>query len=184
MDAIDHHISEIEKLSNEVSISFFNLQILFRLISYLFIQSKDSSLFMNTASEPHHLFFSTDCLSTLVFIIQIAEEREKVLKDPKSIMPAAFVSFKSRWGAAVCAQTQQSRNPTLWLTDWAPEPRDVYWQNLSIPYVSIAVRRLIMAVAFFFLTFFFMIPIASVQALATIEGLEKAAPFLKALVEM
>ncbi|XWS12878.1 hypothetical protein CRYUN_Cryun37aG0127900 [Craigia yunnanensis] len=131
VDAIDYHISEIEKLSKE-----------------------------------------------------IAEERERVKKDPKSIMPAAFVSFKSRWAAAVCAQTQQSRNPTLWLTEWAPEPRDVYWQNLAIPYVSLAVRRLIMAVAFFFLTFFFMIPIASVQALASIEGLEKAAPFLKSLIEI
>ncbi|KAK8708156.1 hypothetical protein V6N13_059201 [Hibiscus sabdariffa] len=131
VDAIDHYISEIEKLSNE-----------------------------------------------------IAEERERVLKDPKAIMPAAFVSFKSRWGAAVCAQTQQTRNPTSMLTEWAPEPRDVYWQNLAIPYVSIAVRRLIMAVAFFFLTFFFIIPIASVQALATIEGLEKALPFLKPLIEI
>ncbi|OMO64784.1 hypothetical protein COLO4_31822 [Corchorus olitorius] len=131
VDAIEYHISEIEKLSKEID-----------------------------------------------------EERERVVKDPKSIMPAAFVSFKSRWGAAVCAQTQQSRNPTLWLTEWAPEPRDVYWQNLAIPYVSLAVRRLIMAVAFFFLTFFFMIPIASVQALASIEGLEKVAPFLKPLIEM
>ncbi|KAK8642223.1 hypothetical protein V6N13_011578 [Hibiscus sabdariffa] len=131
VDAIDHHIFEIEKLSNE-----------------------------------------------------IAEERERVLKDPKAIMPAAFVSFKSRWGAAVCAQTQQVRNPTSVLTEWAPEPRDVYWQNLAIPYVSISVRRLIMAVAFFFLTFFFIIPIASVQALATIEGLEKALPFLEPLIEI
>ncbi|XP_043807858.1 calcium permeable stress-gated cation channel 1 isoform X2 [Manihot esculenta] len=88
VDAIDHYISEIEKLSKE-----------------------------------------------------IAEEREKVETDPKSVMPAAFVSFKSRWGAAVCAQTQQSRNPTLWLTEWASEPRDVYWDNLAIPYVSLAIRR-------------------------------------------
>ncbi|XVE51064.1 hypothetical protein DITRI_Ditri02bG0008600 [Diplodiscus trichospermus] len=124
LDAIDYHISEIEKLSKEL-------------------------------------------------------KREKLKNDPKSIMPAAFVYFKSRWGAAVCAQTQQSRNPTLWLTEWALEPRDVYWQNLAIPFVSLVVRRLIMAVAFFFLTSFFMIPIASVQALASLEGLEKAAPFLK-----
>ncbi|XP_022720647.1 calcium permeable stress-gated cation channel 1-like isoform X2 [Durio zibethinus] len=115
---------------------------------------------------------------------EIAEERERVTKGPESIMSAAFVSFKSRWGAAVCAQTQQSRNPTLWLTEWAPEPCDVYWQNLAIPYVSLAVRRLIMAVAFVFLTLFFMIPIASVQALASIEGLERAAPFLKPLIEI
>ncbi|XP_024988355.1 calcium permeable stress-gated cation channel 1-like [Cynara cardunculus var. scolymus] len=131
VDAIQHHISEIEKLSNE-----------------------------------------------------IAEERKNVVNNPKAIMPAAFVSFKTRWGAAVCAQTQQARNPTLWLTEWAPEPRDVFWQNLAIPYVSLTIRKLLMAVAFFFLTFFFIIPIAFVQSLANIEGIEKAAPFLKPIIEI
>ncbi|XP_057422162.1 calcium permeable stress-gated cation channel 1-like [Lotus japonicus] len=115
---------------------------------------------------------------------EIALERDKVTHDPKFVMPAAFVSFKSRWGAAVCAQTQQTRNPTLWLTEWAPEPRDIYWPNLSIPYVSLTIRRLIMAVAFFFLTFFFMIPIAFVQTLASLDGLEKKAPWLEPLLKM
>ncbi|CAA3028296.1 CSC1 At4g02900 [Olea europaea subsp. europaea] len=112
-----------------------------------------------------------------------AAEREKVMSDPKSIMPAAFVSFKSRWGAAVCAQTQQTSNPTLWLTEWAPEPRDVYWDNLAIPFVELNVRRLLMTVALFFLTFFFMLPIAFVQSLASIDGIEKVLPFLKPLIE-
>ncbi|GAB2298913.1 Protein osca1 [Dionaea muscipula] len=115
---------------------------------------------------------------------KIAEEQERVKTDSSCVMPAAFVSFRTRWGAAVCAQTQQTRNPTMWLTEWAPEPCDVYWQNLAIPYVQITIRRLIIAVAFFFLTFFFMIPIAFVQSLATIEGIEKAAPFLNRIVEM
>nr|CAD1834910.1 unnamed protein product [Ananas comosus var. bracteatus] len=110
-------------------------------------------------------------------------EHEKVRKDPKSVVPAAFVSFRTRWGAAVCAQTQQTRNPTQWLTDWAPEPRDVYWQNLAIPFVYLTIRRLIVIVALFFLTFFYVIPIAFVQSLANIEGIEKAAPFLKKLIE-
>uniref|UniRef100_A0A803M1S7 Calcium permeable stress-gated cation channel 1 n=1 Tax=Chenopodium quinoa TaxID=63459 RepID=A0A803M1S7_CHEQI len=114
---------------------------------------------------------------------EIAEERERVENDAKSIMPAAFVSFKTRWGAAVCAQTHQTRNPTIWLTGWAPEPRDVYWPNLAIPYVHLSIRRLIMSVAFFFLTFFFMIPIALVQSLASIEGIQKYAPFLNFIVE-
>ncbi|KAF7150571.1 hypothetical protein RHSIM_Rhsim02G0105600 [Rhododendron simsii] len=115
---------------------------------------------------------------------EITEERERVIMDPKSIMPTAFVSFKSRWGAAVCAQTQQSRDPTAWLTEWAPEPRDVYWQNLAIPYVQLTIKRLIIAVAFFFLTFFFMIPIAFVQSLANIEGIEKKLSFLKVIIEI
>ncbi|KAM0954214.1 putative calcium-dependent channel, 7TM region phosphate [Dioscorea sansibarensis] len=112
-----------------------------------------------------------------------AAERERVIGDPKAIMPAAFVSFKSRWGAAVCAQTQQSSNPTLWLTEWAPEPRDVHWPNLAIPFVELTIRRLIMAVALFFLTFFFMIPIAFVQSLANIESIKKVVPFLKPLIK-
>ncbi|KAF9669544.1 hypothetical protein SADUNF_Sadunf14G0118500 [Salix dunnii] len=115
---------------------------------------------------------------------EISLERDKIVNNPKSIMPAAFVSFKTRWGAAVCAQTQQSRNPTIWLTGWAPEPRDVYWDNLAIPFVSLTLRRLVIAVAFFFLTFFFMIPIAFVQSLANIEGIEKALPFLKPIIEV
>ncbi|EPS60017.1 hypothetical protein M569_14787, partial [Genlisea aurea] len=114
---------------------------------------------------------------------EIELERERVKKDPNCIMPAAFVSFKSRWGAAVCAQTQQERNPTLWLTGWAPEPRNVYWANLAIPYFSLSVRKLIISVVFFFLTFFFMIPITFVQSLANISGIEKAVPFLKPVIE-
>ncbi|KAM3382437.1 CSC1-like protein isoform X1 [Capsicum galapagoense] len=113
-----------------------------------------------------------------------AIEREKVMSDPKAIVPAAFVSFKSRWGAAVCAQTQQSSNPTIWLTQWAPEPRDVYWDNLSIPFVELNVRKLLMAVAFFFLTFFFMIPIAFVQSLASIDGIENKLPVLRPLIQI
>ncbi|XP_074583438.1 CSC1-like protein At3g21620 [Curcuma longa] len=113
-----------------------------------------------------------------------AIERENIIKNPKYVMAAAFVSFRTRWGAAVCAQTHQTRNPTLWLTDWAPEPRDVYWPNLSIPLVSLTIRRLIMAVTFFFLTFFFMVPIAVVQSVANIEGIEKAVPFLRPLIEI
>ncbi|KAL0310741.1 UNVERIFIED_CONTAM: Calcium permeable stress-gated cation channel 1 [Sesamum angustifolium] len=115
---------------------------------------------------------------------EITEERERLKSDPKYIMPAAFVSFRSRWGAAVCAQTQQTRNPTLWLTEWAPEPRDVYWDNLAIPYVSLTIRRLVAAVAFFFLAFFFMIPVTIVQSLANIEGIERRAPFLKPIIEI
>ncbi|KAL4563007.1 hypothetical protein LXL04_027038 [Taraxacum kok-saghyz] len=115
---------------------------------------------------------------------EITEERKNVMNNPKAIMPAAFVSFKTRWGAAVCAQTQQARNPTLWLTEWAPEPRDIYWKNLAIPYVSLTIRKVIMGVTFFFLTFFFMIPITFVQSLANIEGIEKAVPFLKPIIDV
>ncbi|GJW62761.1 CSC1-like protein, partial [Tanacetum coccineum] len=118
------------------------------------------------------------------FDLRLTMERQKVLKDPKCIMPAAFVSFNSRWGAAVCAQTQQSKNPTLWLTNWAPEPRDVYWKNLAIPFVSLSIRKLVISLLVFALVFFYMIPIAFVQSLANLEGLERVAPFLRPVIEL
>ncbi|XP_031267519.1 CSC1-like protein At1g32090 [Pistacia vera] len=111
-------------------------------------------------------------------------ERQKILKNSKSVLPVTFVSFKSRWGAAVCAQTQQSKNPTLWLTNWAPEPRDVYWRNLAIPFVSLTIRKFIISLSVFALVFFYMIPIAFVQSLANLEGLEKVAPFLRPVIEL
>ncbi|KAJ7942587.1 calcium permeable stress-gated cation channel 1 [Quillaja saponaria] len=111
-------------------------------------------------------------------------ERQKIIKDSKSILPVAFVSFNSRWGAAVCAQTQQSKNPTLWLTNWAPEPRDVYWRNLAIPFVSLSIRKLVISLTVFALVFFYMIPIAFVQSLANLEGLERVAPFLRPVIEL
>ncbi|KAM0926737.1 hypothetical protein ACQ4PT_003360 [Festuca glaucescens] len=111
------------------------------------------------------------------------EEREKVVSDPSAIMPAAFVSFKSQWGATVCAQTQQTSNPTVWITEWAPEPRNVYWPNLAIPFVSLSVRRLMMTIALFFLTFFFMVPIALVQSLANLDDIERVLPFLKPIIQ-
>lgn len=115
---------------------------------------------------------------------QEAVEREKIMNDPMAIVPAAFVSFKSRWGTAVCAQTQQCHNPTIWLTEWAPEPRDVFWDNLAIPYVELSIRRLLTTIALFFLIFCFMIPIAFVQSLANLEGIQKVLPFLKPLIKM
>jgi len=136
-----------------------------------FHKGKFSSIF------PEMLFF-------YFFLIQLEAERQRVLKDPKAIMSVAFVSFDSRWAAAVCAQTQQSRNPTRWLTDWAPEPRDVYWSNLAIPFVSLTIRKLLISLAVFALVFFYMIPIAFVQSLANLDGIVKVAPFLRPVVEL
>lgn len=83
----------------------------------------------------------------------------------------------------MCAQTQQTSDPTIWLTEWAPEPRDVYWENLAIPYFDLNIRRLLTTVSLFFLTFFFMIPIAFVQSLANIEAIKKVLPFLEPIIE-
>lgn len=114
--------------------------------------------------------------------LQAEAEREQIMQDPKATMPAAFVSFKTRWGAAVCAQTQQNQDPTIWLTDWAPEPRDVVWANLAIPHVELGFRSLAMSVVVFLLVFFYMIPIVTVQSLANLQGIQKISPSLDGFV--
>ena len=98
-------------------------------------------------------------------------------------MPSAFVSFKSRWGAAVCAQTQQNMDPTIWITEWAPEPRDVYWRNLAIPYMELGCRKFFVGIALFIIVFFYLIPVALVQSLASLQGLQLAFPGLSDLIQ-
>ncbi|MCH82948.1 ERD (early-responsive to dehydration stress) family protein, partial [Trifolium medium] len=44
---------------------------------------------------------------------------------------AAFVFFKSRYGAASAFHLQPSINPTQWITEPAPQPHDVYWPFFS-----------------------------------------------------
>ncbi|KAK7344988.1 hypothetical protein VNO77_15313 [Canavalia gladiata] len=66
-----------------------------------------------------------------------------------------FLSFPL--GAAVCAQIQKFINPTSWLVEWALELQDVHQDNRAISQGSLSIRRLIITIAFFFLTFSSMI---------------------------
>ncbi|GAB2250274.1 hypothetical protein Droror1_Dr00013633 [Drosera rotundifolia] len=96
---------------------------------------------------------------------------------------AAFVFFKTRFAAASTASSLQSSNPMLWVTDLAPEPRDVYWSNLCIPYRQFWMRRIATIVATALLLFFFLFPVALVQGLANLEKLRQMFPFLKEILE-
>ncbi|XP_031503048.1 CSC1-like protein At1g32090 [Nymphaea colorata] len=102
---------------------------------------------------------------------KIYMENQKVRNDPKATLPVAFVSFNSRLGAALCAQTHS-------LTDLVADERDVYWQNLTIPFVSLIIRRLVIEVSKVALMVFYMIPIVFAQSLANLDGLAKISPFL------
>lgn len=124
--------------------------------------------------------------STVVILarMQIEEERLNVLSsDDEYVMKAGFVSFNTRWGAAVCAQTQQSKDSTCWLTEWAPEARDVCWDNVAIPYMELNSRRVFICILLFLMAFFFMIPITFVQSLANLDTLDKNFRFLKPLID-
>ncbi|KAH9313798.1 hypothetical protein KI387_022425 [Taxus chinensis] len=100
----------------------------------------------------------------------------------KKEVPAAFVSFKSRYGATVASKIPQSTNPLLWVTKLAPEPQDVYRPFLSAPYLQRWISRFVVMVAVFFLTILFLVPVLFVQGLAQLDQLEKFLPFLKKIL--
>ncbi|KAG0587517.1 hypothetical protein KC19_2G170300 [Ceratodon purpureus] len=113
---------------------------------------------------------------------EIKAERSKVLMNEKYVVRAGFVSFNTCWAAAVCAQTQQSRDHTKWVTEWAPEPRDVYWKSLSLGYMQLNGCRLIVNVIVVALIIFYFIPVTFVQSLANLDTLIKFFPILKPMI--
>ncbi|KAG5539156.1 hypothetical protein RHGRI_019646 [Rhododendron griersonianum] len=91
-------------------------------------------------------------------------------------LPVAFVTFRNRWGAALAAQSQQNSNPLLWITEMAPEPRDVLWRNLAIPYKHLPLYKIGVYAAASLLTLFFTIPVTAIQGIAKYERLKKWFP--------
>ncbi|KAF8399532.1 hypothetical protein HHK36_015399 [Tetracentron sinense] len=96
--------------------------------------------------------------------------------------PAAFVSFKCRYGAASALHIQQSVNPTEWVTEQAPEPHDVYWPFFSSSFMKRWISNLVVIVAFILLTIAFLIPVVIVQGLTNLDQLETWFPFLKSVL--
>lgn len=58
----------------------------------------------------------------------------------------------------------------------APEPRDVLWRSLGIPYKHLPLYKIVVLVAASLLTIFFAIPVTAVQGIAKFEKLKKWFP--------
>ncbi|CAM8961857.1 unnamed protein product [Rhodiola kirilowii] len=91
-------------------------------------------------------------------------------------LPVAFVHFKSRKGAVLASQSQQHPNPLLWISESAPEPRDVIWRNLEIPYRLLPLNTYGVILLASLVTIFFAIPVTAVQGIAKFEKLKKWFP--------
>lgn len=109
---------------------------------------------------------------------------QSMLYQNQKELPAAFVSFRSRYGAATASRVVQSSNPLLWVTQPAPEPRDIYWPFLSAPYIQIWISKFVVVVAVFFLTILFLVPVTFVQGLTQLTELEAFLPFLKKVLKI
>ncbi|CAN8260713.1 unnamed protein product [Cochlearia groenlandica] len=99
-------------------------------------------------------------------------------------VPAAFVSFKTRHGAAIASNIQQGIDPTQWLTESAPEPRDVHWPFFTASFVRRWISNVGVFVAFVILLILYIVPVILVQGLANLHQLETWFPFLKSILNM
>lgn len=105
-------------------------------------------------------------------IHQLQEENMLQQKE----LPVALVAFKSRWGTALAAQTQQHPHPLQWIVEMAPEPRDVSWRNVAIPHSFLPLHKIGVILAASLLTIFFAVPVTAVQGIAKFEKLKKWFP--------
>ncbi|XP_058766094.1 CSC1-like protein RXW8 [Vicia villosa] len=98
-------------------------------------------------------------------------------------LPAAFVFFKSRYAALLASHTLQTSNPMLWVTELAPEPRDVHWSNIGIKYRQIWIRRMGTFAGSTAFMIVFLFPVTFVQGLTQLDKLHKMFPFLTGILK-
>ncbi|KAL0558116.1 hypothetical protein IC582_006681 [Cucumis melo] len=96
---------------------------------------------------------------------------------------AAFVFFKTRYAALMASSVLQSANPMSWATSLAPEPCDVYWSNLSIPYRQLWIRKIGTLIAATGFMIMFLLPVTVVQSMTQLEKLQQTFPFLRGLLK-
>lgn len=99
-------------------------------------------------------------------------------------VPAAFVSFKTRLGAATALHIQQGMNPIEWVTERCPEPRDVHWPFFSTSFIKRWICQVVVVIACVALIILYFIPIVVVQGLANLDELVTWFPFLKNVLKM
>lgn len=97
---------------------------------------------------------------------------------------AAFVYFKSRYGAAIACNLQQSTNPTKWVTERVPEPHDVHWPFFHTSFLRRWISKVVVLVACISVTILFLIPVVLVQSLTNLDQLETLFPFLTEILDL
>ncbi|KAI5437682.1 hypothetical protein KIW84_023701 [Lathyrus oleraceus] len=95
---------------------------------------------------------------------------------------AAFVFFRTRFAAEATFHLQQSVNPTQWITELAPEPRDVYWPFFSESFIRRWISKLVVVLVSIVFTILFLVPVVFVQGLTNLSQLKALLPFLTSLL--
>eukprot|EP01119_Soliformovum_irregulare_P011086 TRINITY_DN2753_c1_g1_i4.p1 TRINITY_DN2753_c1_g1~~TRINITY_DN2753_c1_g1_i4.p1 ORF type:complete len:836 (+),score=166.87 TRINITY_DN2753_c1_g1_i4:320-2509(+) len=98
----------------------------------------------------------------------IRTEAEKVL--PRTHV--AFVTFEEINTCISCNNITLTHNTRHWITDPAPEPEDIRWDNLYLRSRQKTIRRVILWILVFWLTLFWSIPVGALTSLFRIKNIE------------
>eukprot|EP00850_Spirogloea_muscicola_P000569 SM000002S05649 [mRNA] locus=s2:1374426:1379090:- [translate_table: standard] len=127
---------------------------------------------------------SIDYYSEHLMQLEKQVEREQRLTREESEPVAALAIFNSRPAAAIASQIVHAQHAETWITSPAPEPREVIWENLTIPLTERIARQIIANFIVFLTVCFYMIPITFATSLTTIDNFRKIFPFAKRLINM
>lgn len=109
---------------------------------------------------------------------QITEAQEKITEVP---VPAAFVTFTTRWAQVIAATSLHHHFQSFWQVQEAPDPEEVVWTNLNFRSWERYLRRYTIWTEFALLCVFFMVPVGLVQGMIQMDRLENT-PVLGAIV--
>ncbi|KAL1205082.1 CSC1-like protein ERD4 [Cardamine amara subsp. amara] len=115
-------------------------------------------------------------------VAKLEAEQKAVLAEKQQT--AAVVFFTDRVTAASAAQSLHCQMVDQWTVTEAPEPRQLIWKNLNIKLFSRIIRQYFIYFFVALTILFYMIPIAFVAAITTLENLQKIIPFIKPVVKI
>ncbi|KAG0369611.1 hypothetical protein BGZ54_009420 [Gamsiella multidivaricata] len=92
-----------------------------------------------------------------------------------------FVTFEEMHAAQILAQTVNTQETLSCETFLAPEPRDVYWDNLNLPPSELDVRTVVINVITFSLVFFWAGPVGVFSSFLSLDSLNKVFPGISKL---
>ncbi|XP_047047802.1 CSC1-like protein At1g10090 isoform X2 [Lolium rigidum] len=115
--------------------------------------------------------------------LQLLPNNEVVQNIYNEECAAAVVFFKTRYGALVASDLLQTSNPMEWVTDLAPEPNDMYWSNIWLPYKQLWIRRIAMLLGSIVFMILFVLPVTFIQGLSQLDQLHQKLPFLNGVLK-
>ncbi|KAF9135176.1 hypothetical protein BGX30_011642 [Mortierella sp. GBA39] len=95
-----------------------------------------------------------------------------------------FVTFEEMHAAQILAQTVNTQETLSCETFMAPEPRDVYWDNLNLPPSELGVRTIVINAIVFMLVFFWAGPVSVFSSFLNLDSLDRIFPGISKIADM